>query len=381
MPAENKNSSEPENPFQFPKDEMKALGYRVVDMIVEHFNTLESKRPVTQATREAMDWLLQEPIPEHPTPVQDVLSHVESNIFTNSAHLDHPKFYSFVPSPNNIVSTFADALATGFNLFSGAWVSSPGAAELEMLTTNWLLQLFGFPVVEGGGLFVSGGSMANLTAMVAARENILGSDFSDGVAYWSDQTHSSVERAARVIGLQTEQMRVIPSDDSFRMSVEALKSALEEDRAQGKRPFLVVANSGTTNVAAVDPLYPISTLCRHQNVWMHVDAAYGGAAILCPQGKALLSGIELADSVTIDPHKWFHQPYEIGCLLVRDNKRLSGTFRNQPVYLRDLVGAAEEVNFYDLGVQLTRRFRALKFYMSVKTYGLEAFRRSVEGRV
>lgn len=367
-----------ENPFEFNEEEMKKLGYRVVDMIVEHFTTLETKRPVTQATREAMDWLLQEPIPEYSTPVHEVLSHVEKNIFKNSAHLDHPKFYSFVPSPNNIVSTFADALATGFNLFSGAWVSSPGAAELEMLTTNWLLRLFGFPVVEGGGLFVSGGSMANLTAMVAARENVLGNDFSDGVAYWSDQTHSSVERAARVIGLRTDQLRVIPSDDSFRMSVEALKDAIAEDKAQGKRPFLVVANSGTTNVAAVDPLYPISTLCRHQNVWMHVDAAYGGAAILCPQGKALLSGIELADSVTIDPHKWFHQPYEIGCLLVRDNKRLSGTFRNQPVYLRDLVGAAEEVNFYDLGVQLTRRFRALKFYMSVKTYGLAAFRQTVE---
>ena len=146
-------------------------------------------------------------------------------------------------------------------------------------------------------------------------------------------------------------------------------------------PFLVVANAGTTNVAAVDPLYPISTLCRHHNIWMHVDAAYGGAAILCPHAKALLSGIELADSITIDPHKWFYQPYETGCLLVRNNKRLSGTFRSQPVYLRDLVGAAEEVNFYELGVQLTRRFRALKFYMSVKAFGLSAFRQAVASAI
>lgn len=381
----NPQSPEPlkteDHPFRLPADKMRALGYRVIDMIVDHFETVDEKRPVTHATREEMDWLLQEPIPETPTPLQDVLDHVEQNIIGNSAHLDHARFYSFVPSPNNIVSTFADALATGFNLFSGAWVSSPGAAELELLTTNWLLRMFGFPVVEGGGLFVSGGSMANLTAMVAARENVVGQDFRNGVVYWSDQTHSSVERAARVIGLGTEQMRIIPSDENFRIRIDALKQAIEQDESLGKRPFLVVANGGTTNVAAVDPLYPISTLCRHHNVWMHVDAAYGGAAILCPQGKALLSGIELADSITIDPHKWFHQPYEIGCLLVRDNQRLSGTFRNQPVYLRDLVGAAEEINFYDLGVQLTRRFRALKFYMSIKAYGLGAFRKSVESAI
>ncbi len=379
--APNNQHKDSANPFELPHDAMKALGYRIVDMIVAHFETLDQKRPITHATREEMDWLLQEPIPEIGTPVMEVLDHVERNIFENSAHLDHPRFYSFVPSPNNIVSTFADALATGFNLFSGAWVSSPGAAELEMLTTNWLLQLFGLPVVEGGGLFVSGGSMANLTAMVAARQNILGEDFSNGVAYWSDQTHSSVERAARVIGLRKDQIRIIATDSDFRLQFDVLKAAVEQDVADGKRPFLIVANGGTTNTGAVDPLYPLSTLCRHHNIWMHIDAAYGGAAILCSAGKAALSGIELADSITIDPHKWFHQPYEIGCLLVRDHKRLSGTFRTQPVYLRDLVGAAEEVNFYDQGIQLTRQFRAFKFYMSMKTYGIGTFRDSVEGAI
>lgn len=366
------------NPFEMSRERMKALGYRVVDMIVDHFQTVDDKRPVTHVSRQDMDWLLQEAIPELPTPVMEVLDHVEKNIFGNSAHLDHRRFYSFVPSPNNIVSSLTDALATGFNLFSGAWVSSPGAAELEMLTTNWLLQLFGFPVVEGGGLFVSGGSLANLTAMVTARQNLMGDDFSNGIVYWSDQTHSSVERAARVIGLRKDQIRIIKTDEKFQIRLDLLRQAVESDVAANKTPFLIVANGGTTNTAAVDPLFKLSTLCRHHNIWFHVDAAYGGAAILCPQGKSALSGIELADSITIDPHKWFHQPYEIGCLLVRDNKKLSGTFRTQPVYLRDLVGAAEEVNFYDLGIQLTRRFRAFKFYMSLKTYGLNAFRKAVE---
>ncbi len=366
------------NPFELSPAEMKAMGYRIIDMIVEHSVNVADKRPVTQVTREEMDWLLQEPMPETSTPFMEVLDHVNKNIFDSSAHLDHPRFYSFVPSPNNIVSTLADSLATGFNLFSGAWVSSPGAAELEMLTTNWLLRLFGFPVLEGGGLFVSGGSMANLTAMVTARQNILGDDFSKGVVYWSDQTHSSVERAARVMGLRKDQIRIIESDEQFRLPIDRLKNTVEQDAKNGLHPFLVVGNAGTTNTAAVDPLYRINTLCRHHKIWMHVDAAYGGAAILCPQGKADLAGIELADSATIDPHKWFFQPYEIGCLLVRDSNRLTGTFRTQPAYLRDLTGAAEEINFYDFGIQLTRRFRALKFYMSVKTYGLGAFRKSIE---
>ncbi len=380
-PNESTSLGDGSNPFEMSHDEMKAMGYRVVDMIVSHFETVDEKKPVARATRETMDWLLQEPLPEASTPVNEVLDHIETNIFGNSAHLDHPKFFSFVPSPNNIVSTFADALATGFNLFSGAWVSSPGAAELEILTTNWLLRIFGFPVVEGGGLFVSGGSMANLTALATARQIKLGADFQEGVVYWSDQTHSSVERAAHVSGLQKDQLRIIPSNDQFQIRLDLLKAAVEKDVADGKRPFLVVANGGTTNTAAVDPLYRISTLCRHHDMWMHVDAAYGGAAILCATGKAALSGIELADSVTIDPHKWFHQPYEIGCLLVRDSRFLSGTFRTQPVYLRDLMGAAEEINFFDMGIQLTRRFRALKFYMSLKTYGLGAFRKSVKDSI
>ncbi|MEZ6095951.1 MAG: pyridoxal-dependent decarboxylase [Pirellulaceae bacterium] len=366
------------NPLELNEDEMKKIGYRVVDLIVEHFQSLPDKKPITRATRNQMDWLLQEPLPEVPSDAMAVLDHVAKNIFGNSAHLDHPRFYSFVPSPNNIVSVFADALATGFNTFSGAWVSSPGAAELEILATNWLLRLFGFPVVEGGGLFVSGGSMANLTAMATARQVKLQDDVQNGIAYWSDQTHSSVSRAANVIGLNENQIRVIPTDDDFRLRLDVLRQTVEADIARGLKPFLIIANGGTTNTAAVDPMYPISTLCRHHKIWMHVDAAYGGPSILTNKGKAVLSGIELADSLTIDPHKWFFQPYEIGCLLVRDARYLSGTFRTQPVYLRDLAGAAEEINFYDMGIQLTRRFRALKFYMSVKTFGLGAFRQAVE---
>jgi glutamate/tyrosine decarboxylase-like PLP-dependent enzyme len=362
-------------------EEMRTLGYQVVDLLVAHFDSLSQQKPVTHATRYEMDWLLTEDIPEAGAPPQEVLAYVQKNILANSALLTHPRWYSFVPSPNNFVSTIADTLATGFNIFSGAWVSSPGAAELELVTINWLLKLFSLPVREGGGLFVSGGSMANLIGLATARKIKLNNRIDGARLYFSDQAHSSVDRAALILGFQNEQIRKVSSDEQFRLSIDALKSAIIKDRAQGRVPFCVVANAGTTNTGSVDPLREIAILCRQEGLWMHVDAAYGGASIVCREGQTLLSGIEMADSVTVDPHKWFYQPYEIGCILVRDHRWLAGTFRVEPEYLRDITGAAEEVNFFDHGVQLTRCFRALKFYMSIKTFGLASFREAVRSNI
>ncbi len=357
---------------------MKALGYQVIDMIVDHMQDIPNKNPIAKAGRSEMDWLLHEPLPEEGMEATKVLDIVSKTILSNSALLNHPKFYSFVPSPSNYISVLADTLATGFNIFSGAWTSSPGAAELELLTINWLLKLVGFPIREGGGIFVSGGSMANLTALVTARHEKLGEDFGDACIYFSDQTHSSVDRALLIIGFKKSQFRKIPCDEQFRIPLDKLKKQIAADRADGKQPFCLIANAGTTNTGAVDPLYQLATLCRQEKLWMHVDAAYGGGALLARQSQKIMAGIELADSVTIDPHKWFYQPYEIGAVLVRNHEWLAGTFRMNPEYLRDVKGNAEEINFYDHGVQLTRRLRALKFYMSVKTYGLGTFRRAVE---
>ena len=305
-------SLNPESMLELSREEMKSLGYRVVDMIVDHYETAANKRPVTHASRQEMDWLLQEPIPEQGMPINELLDEIEETILKRSANLGHPRWYSYCPSPSNIVSTFSDALATGFNIFTGAWDLSPGAAEVEILTMNWLLKLFGFPVVEGGGLFVSGGSMANLTAMTTARKVKLGDDFSKGVVYWSDQTHSSVARAAAVMGIHEDRIRVMVTDRNFRMDPGELRTQVERDLEQGWRPYLVVANAGTTNTGAVDPLDAVALICQHHDLWMHVDGAYGGAAILAPAAQAMLNGIERADSLTVDPHKWFFQPYEIG---------------------------------------------------------------------
>jgi len=363
--------------LQLSKQEMRTYGYQVIDAIVEHFDTERSKKPVALASREEMDLLFNKEAPEHPTDFKEVFDLVTQKVLPNSNIVTHPKSFSFVPGPSNYVSVMADTLATGFNVFSGGWAASPAAAELEIVTMNWLLKLFKFPQKKGGGIFTSGGSMANLTALVTARGQKCGDDFSKAIIYMSDQAHSSNVKAIRVLGFKKEQVRIIPTDLEFKMAINKLKNAIAKDKLEGLQPFCIIASAGTTNTGTVDPLLEISKICKSENLWFHIDGAYGGAAILSAKGKKELKGIEKADSLTIDPHKWMFQPYEMGCLLVRNHKWLSETFSEKPEYLRDIEGNTSEINFYDHGIQLTRRFRALKFYMSVKTFGLSAFKKAV----
>jgi aromatic-L-amino-acid/L-tryptophan decarboxylase len=357
-------------------EEMRALGYRVVDMLVEHFAQIREKQVTRKASREAMEERLREPAPQQGTDVGEVLAQLEQDVLSNIMHLDHPRFFAFVPSPSNFVSVMGDALAVGFNVFASTWLESSGPTEIELVTVDWLRQLCGLPDTAGG-LFVSGGSMANLTALATARQIRLQGDMTDAVVYYSDQTHSSNERALRILGFQPNQMRRLPSDEQFRLSFPEVQRAVAADRAAGLRPFCLIANAGTTNTGAVDPLPEPAEFCRNEGLWLHVDGAYGAASVLCEQGRSLLPGLELADSLAIDPHKWLFQPYEIGCVLVRDSQWLRETFHILPEYLKDIERAEEEVNFCDYGVQLTRYSRALKLWMSLKVFGLEAFRQTI----
>ncbi|WP_047788911.1 pyridoxal phosphate-dependent decarboxylase family protein [Tenacibaculum mesophilum] len=363
--------------FDLSKEEMKSYGYKIVDIIAEHWATLEQEKPVASASRKEMDSIFLQEAPNEGMSAEKVLDFVMDNVIPNSTVISHPKAYSFVPGPSNFISTMADSLATGFNIFSGGWMVSPAAAELEIVTMNWLLKMYNFPVEKGGGIFTSGGSMANLTALVTARRLKCGDDFSKAVIYLSDQAHSSNIKAIRVLGFKKEQIRILPTDLEFRISINKLKNAIAKDRLEGLQPFCYIASAGTTNTGTVDPLNEIADICEEEDLWFHIDGAYGGAAILAEKGAKALRGIERADSLTVDPHKWFYQPYEIGCLLVKDASWLSGTFSEKPEYLRDIEGNESEINFYDYGIQLTRRFRALKFYMSIKTYGLDAFKEAV----
>ncbi len=360
------------------EEEMRAYGYKVVDTIVNHFKNQHKKDPVFNASRQEMDSLFLEQAPEEGKDSKEVLDFVIENVLEATDILSHPKSYSFVPGPSNYISAMSDTLATGFNIFSGGWVNAPAAAELEIVTINWLLKLFKFPTKKGGGIFTSGGSMANLTALVTARRQKCGDDFSKAIIYLTDQTHSSNIKAIRTIGFKKEQIRIIPTDIEFKVSINKLKNAIAKDKLEGLHPFCLIGTAGATNTGTVDPLVEMSKICKQEDIWFHIDAAYGGAAILAKNGHQLLKGIQKADSITVDPHKWFFQPYEMGCLLVRNHKWLSKTFTEKPEYLRDIEGNTSEINFYDHGIQLTRRFRALKFYMSIKTFGLQSFREAID---
>ena len=223
--------------LQLSKEEMRAYGYQVVDAIVEHFDTQDKKLPVAKGSRKEMDNLFLEEAPEESMDAQKVLDFVLKEVVTKSTIVSHPKAFSFVPGPSNYISAMADTLATGFNIFSGGWAASPAAAALEIITMNWLLKIFGFPVVKGGGIFTSGGSMANLTAIVTARRIKCGDDFSNAVIYLSDQAHSSNIKAIRVLGFKKEQIRVIPTNLEFKFSMNKLKNAIAKDRLEGLQPF------------------------------------------------------------------------------------------------------------------------------------------------
>jgi glutamate/tyrosine decarboxylase-like PLP-dependent enzyme len=356
---------------------MRALGMQVVDMLVDHFAGIHDESVGRKGGRAELQALLAGPPPEEPEGVSQIFPPLKEQLFSNMLHVDHPRFFAFVPGPNNFVSVMADALAAGFNTFTGTWFAGSGPAQAELIVIDWLRQICGLP--EGsGGLFVSGGSMANLTGLAAGRHDKLGDDLTDAVAYIGEQCHSSVARALRVLGVAKDNIRAIPSAANFRMSVDALNEAIKVDRESGQRPFCVVANAGTTNTGAVDPLPEISEVCKREDLWFHVDGAYGAPAILTDKGAELLAGLELADSLSLDPHKWLFQSFETGCVLVRDRAKLLRMFQVMPEYLRDTEGVSDEVNFGNYGVQLTRSFRALKLWLSIRAFGLASFRRAIE---
>jgi len=365
------------NTLTLTRDEMRALGHRIVDLIVEHVETLRDVPATRRGTPAQLGAAFTEPFPEVGRPIDDVLRRVSDDLFTHVMHVDHPRFFAFVPSPSNFVSAMAEALVAGFNPYAGSWIEGSGAAAVEVATIDWLRTICQLPP-SAGGLFVSGASMANITALAVARHVTLGGPSDEAIVYCSDQTHSSVERGLRVLGFRPAQLRQLPTGPDFRLNMAELASAVESDRRSGRRPFCVVANAGTTNTGAVDPLPALAGYCRHERLWLHADGAYGAAAMLCPEGREQLAGLSEVDSLSLDPHKWMFQPYETGCLLVRDAAWLCDTFELVPDYLKDAMGDADEVNFSFRGIQLRRSFRALKLWMSMQVFGRQAFQAAVE---
>jgi glutamate/tyrosine decarboxylase-like PLP-dependent enzyme len=355
-------------------EEMLELAKEAAELLVRRISELPGEPAWRGATRASLEPLLREPAPEEGRPAREVVERAARDVLPVAGRVDHPRFFAFVPSAPTWPGVIADFLAAGFNTFQGTWLGSSGPSQLELVVIDWFRTWVGYP--EGaGGLFTSGGSAASLDALVAARE-VAGGPARPAV-FMSDQSHSALERAARIVGIRTEGVFKVASDGGFRIRVDALERAVADARDEGFTPIAVCANAGATNTGAVDPLDAMADFCAVEGVWLHVDAAYGGFAVLTERGRALFRGLERADSITLDAHKWLFQPFEAGCLLVRDVRHLEQAFSVHPEYLQDTQLGFEHVNFADRGLQLTRSFRALKVWMSVQTFGLAAFRRAV----
>jgi aromatic-L-amino-acid decarboxylase len=359
------------------EDEMRRAGTEALDMIIDHFLKVGQEPVIRKRPRRELDEMFDLSLPALPEDLDRLLHETREKIFSSILHLDHPRCFAFVPGPSNFISVIAALLASGFNVFNGIWLEASGAAAIELAVIRWLTEAVGYGE-QSGGIFVSGGSAANMTALCVAREKLLGDDFNRGTVYFSDQTHSSVNRALKVLGIPASHVRILPSSDSFTLEVDRLAAAVAEDRSKGLDPFLVVGNAGTTNTGAVDPLADIGALCARESLWFHVDGAIGASASFCKRGKKLLRGIDLADSITLDPHKWLFQSYETGCLLVKNREDLLDTFNMHPEYLQDAKSSVDEPNFADFGMQLTRDFKALKLWLSFKAFGSRALAEALE---
>jgi glutamate/tyrosine decarboxylase-like PLP-dependent enzyme len=353
------------------ESEMRALARRLADFMVAWHRDAPQAPVGKMGERAVLERSLAADFAAAGREVDAVWKQVVESFLPYTLRLDHPRFFAFVPGPNNFVSVVADALAAACNVFAGSWIGGSGAAQLEENTIRWLAEACGLPQ-GAGGHFVSGGSHASLTALMVAREERLPVRIAAGTAYCSDQTHASVVRAFRILGIPAQNVRLLESDERFRLPLAALRESIADDRRQGLRPFCVVANAGTTSTGAVDPIEELAGICRSEDLWLHVDGAYGAAAAL--HLEALRRQIGCADSLALDPHKWLFQPIEIGCVLVRDAQLLPKHFMMHGDYL-DNLGAGR--SYLEEGTQLTRAARALKLWMSLEVFGVDAFRAAI----
>lgn len=363
------------DPLGLDPEAMRAYGYRTVDMLVRRLCDA-STPPLRRASPREMRDRLAGPPPAAGQDFDAILERLERDVLPFTSRGDHPGFLAFIPFCGTWPGALGDFIASACNIYAGSWMESAGPTQLELEVLGWFKQWVGYPA-DAGGVLVGGGSAANLTALACARETLVGGMSPDLVGYVSDQAHSSLARAARVLGFRPEQLRVLPTDARFRVDPGVLAAAMDADLRHGRRPLFVSANAGTTNTGAIDPLAPIAEVCRQRGVWLHVDAAYGGFAMLTERGRELLDGIDAADSITLDPHKWLYQPYECGALLVRDDNVLRRAFQMTPDYLQDSF-VSDEVNLSDRGVQLTRSSRALKVWVSLQYFGVDAFAAAIE---
>jgi glutamate/tyrosine decarboxylase-like PLP-dependent enzyme len=364
-------------PLNLSSDEFRTAGHQLVDGIADFFDSLP-QRPVTtgespSAIRQSLE--AGRTLPSQGADAAELLDRAAHLLFDHSLFNAHPRFWGYVTSSAAPIGVLGELLAAAANPNCGAWLLSPMASEIEAQTIRWIAEMINYPV-DCGGLFVSGGNMANIVCFLAARQAKGGNDLrSKGVgstrlrAYCSKETHTWIQKAADIGGLGTDSVRWIAAEDA-RINLEALRAQIRADLAAGDKPFMVVGNAGTVSTGAMDPLPELAGICREFDLWFHIDGAYGGFAAVCPDAPPEFAGLGAADSIAVDPHKWLYAPIEAGCALVRDISKLRDAFAYHPAYYHFGV---EAINYFDLGPQNSRGFRALKVWLALQHVGREGY--------
>ncbi|MDZ7268145.1 MAG: aminotransferase class V-fold PLP-dependent enzyme [candidate division KSB1 bacterium] len=362
--------------LELPAEVMQAMGEACVRAVVQHIAALPGSPRANLAHAVEIARSLREAPPETGTAFDELLTFLMEKVIPISINAAHPAYLAYIPGGGLFPSALADLLSAATNRYVGAWFAAPAAARLETNVLEWFAQWMGYPA-GARGILTSGGSLAGFSAIVTARQHLLGEEIGRGVVYASTQTHHSLLKGARLAGLRERNLRLLEVDHRFRAVPELFEAAIQADLAAGLQPFLLIGNAGTTNTGAIDPLEELAALSRKYSLWYHIDGAYGGFFNLCEEGRRKLAGIEQSDSLVLDPHKGLFVPYGCGSLLVKEGELLRRAHLLTADYMQDQFTPPGEVNFTDYSPELSRSFRGLKVWLPLKLFGVQAFRENL----
>lgn len=357
-------------------------------MIVRLYSDLESKKVYEARPPAEVHAMFDEPLPRAPGNVRALLETIERDVFGAAMLNISPNFLAYVTGGASQVGILGDMLGAALNQNCTLWHIAASAAAIEQQAIRWIAEFIGYPS-DTGGVFTSGGSVANLTCLAAARRakapfDVANAGMNGGpplTMYTSAQGHSCLDKSLDMLGLGKAQLRKIPVREDLTVDVHALENQVIADRSAGFHPICVIGNAGTVNTGAVDPLHALADVCARHDLWFHVDGAYGGPAAATDIAGELFRGIERADSVVLDPHKWLYVPFEAGCALVKDARALRDTYSLIPEYLRSVADESGRIDFMEYSMQLSRGFRALKVWMTFKAYGADTLRAAIEDKI